>query len=328
MGLARAALVCLALLAPAFGNAAEPISVSSQTITRFKGANPGERVDGLIWRGGLQMGADHRQFGGISGLTFLDTDRFVMVSDEGWFISGRLELADGQPRNLIDVELEPIRNSSGNILPNRFSADAEAVTAIFRNGQPVAVRVGFENLTRVADFDLTDGRPGGAARPVTIPEWLSQLRTNESIESVCIAPPASPVAGSTLIITEAHSRQPGTWAATLLGVRDRGDLHLARSGAFNPTACAFLPNGDLLVLERGLFMLSFSTQIRRIPADHVQPGAVMDGEVILSASGRDVDNMEAMDVRTLSNGEVRITLVSDDNFNSFQRNLLLEFALP
>jgi len=32
--------------------------------------------------------------------------------------------------------------------------------------------VGFENLTRVADFDLVNGIPAGAAHEVLIPDWL------------------------------------------------------------------------------------------------------------------------------------------------------------
>ena len=96
----------------------------------------------------------------------------------------------------------------------------------------------------------------------------------------------------------------------------------------NPTDCAFLPNGDLLVLERGLAFLAFSMQIRRIPANEVRPGATLDGEIILSGSGSAVDNFEALGVRSLPDGQTRVTIVSDDNFNSFQRTLLLEFSFP
>lgn len=190
------------------------------------------------------------------------------------------------------------------------------------------MRVGFENLTRVADFALTDGRPGGAATEITIPDWLTDLRTNGAIESLCIAPPASPIAGSTLIITESHSAVPGTWAATLLGNRDRGELQLAIRGGLNPTDCAFLPDGDLLVLERGFAFLTFFVQLRRIPADQIHPGATMEGEVLFEAAGGDVDNFEALGVRTLPDGELRATIVSDDNFLGLQRTLLLDFTIP
>ncbi|WP_116652722.1 esterase-like activity of phytase family protein [Pelagibacterium sediminicola] len=303
--------------------AAEPVSITSTPIATFKGAAIGQPVDGLVFRGGFVMTGDRPEFGGLSSLAFLDAARFVMVTDEGRFVSGELT-----PAGLENVEIDVIRNSAGNPLPSKFSSDSEAIEVVFRDGAPATVRVGFEHLARLADFELANGRPHGAARPVAIPDWMTALRDNGSIESVCIAPPASPIAGSTLIIAEGHSRAPGTWAATLLGVHDKGDLHLVQSPGLNPTDCAFLPDGDLLVLERGLSFLTFSMQIRRIPAQTVRPGATLDGEIILVASGAQIDNMEGLGVRTLPDGEVRIAIVSDDNFNRFQRNILLDFALP
>ncbi len=319
----RSILMLASLLVVSPTPAAEHLTVTSAPITSFKGAAPGEPVDSLIFRGGFTLSSSHPDFGGLSGLSFLDASRFVAVTDTGNFVSGRLS-ADG----VHDVGIEIIRNSAGDPLPTKFSRDAEAVEVIFRDGAPVAVRVGFEHLARLADFDLVDGRPTGPARPVAIPDWVTALRDNDSIESVCIASPGSPIAGSTLIIAEGHSRQPGTWAATLLGVRDRGDLHLVQSPGVNPTDCAFLPDGDLLVLERGLGFLNFTMQIRWIPAGEVRPGAAMDGEVILRASGGEVDNFEGLGVRTMPDGEIRLTIISDDNFRGFQRTLLLDFALP
>ena len=332
----RGVLSCLLLTSllfsptptPAQSSSAEPITVSTRSITGFQRAAIGEPVDGLIFQGGLELNSSHPDFGGLSSLAFFDATHFVMVTDEGRFVSGALTLADGTPSEMMDVEIDVIRNSSGAPLPRKFAQDSEAVDIIFREDGTSVARVGFEHLTRIADFEITDGRPGGAAREIAIPDWLTALRTNESIESVCVAPPASPVAGSTLIITEAHSLAPGTWAATLLGNRDRGDLHLAKAGGVNPTDCAFLPDGDLLVLERSFAFLTFTAQIRRIDADQVRPGATMEGEVIFSASGGEIDNFEALGVRRLPNGETRLTIVSDDNFNSFQRTLLLDFTLP
>lgn len=285
-------------------------------------------ADQLIFRGGIQLSSDHPDFGGLSGLAFIDATRFVMVTDEGRFVSGSADLTDGVLSGLSDVEIDVIRNSGGDPLPRKFAQDSEAVEVIVRDGEPSAVRVGFEHLTRVADFDMRDGRPGGAAREVAIPDWLTDLRTNESIESVCIAPPASPVAGSTLIITEGHIRVPGAWAATLLGEADRGDLGLAREGWVNPTDCAFLPNGDLLVLERSFAFLTFTVQIRRIAAADVRAGATMEGDILLRHAGGEVDNFEGLGVRVLSDGETRVSIVSDNNFLGIQRTLLLDFALP
>jgi len=41
----------------------------------------------------------------------------------------------------------------------------------------------------------------------------------------------------------------------------------------------------------------------------------------------DLDNMEGIATRKGENGETLIYLISDDNFSSFQRTILLMFAL-
>jgi hypothetical protein len=309
---------------------AEEITVTSVPIDSFKDVGIGGRVDGLIWRGGIQLTSDSVQFGGLSGIVFTGPEQRVsFVSDQGWFISGQLIYDEsGRPLELVGVDASAIKNSKGEDLPRKYTRDAEAIAAIVRDGVVAAVRVGFENLTRVADFDVTDGRPGGAAREVGIPDWLSQLRTNSSLEAICVAPPASPVAGSTMLITEGKSTPDGNFAAHMLGHRDRGSFSIVKAEGLAPTDCAFLNNGDMLLLERGAGLFSFVMQVRRIPAAEVQPGAAITGDIILTASGGSIDNMEGIAVHTAPNGETRITIVADDNYNDWQRTLLLEFALP
>ncbi|HEY8594646.1 MAG TPA: esterase-like activity of phytase family protein [Devosiaceae bacterium] len=318
-----------ALLAGTSVHAAE-IAVDASRIETFAGRPPGERVGELIWRGGLHLTSPDSRFGGLSGITFTSAgNRLAMVSDRGNFVSGRLVYDKaGQPIDFTDMTIAPIENSGGKELPSAFSRDAEAIETVNRDGRPAAVRVGFENLTRVADFDLADARPTGPARPVTIPRELSAIRTNQSLEAVCIAPPASPIAGSTLLITESAAASDGAHAAWLLGRNDKGPLSLSDMAGSNPTDCAFLPNGDLLVLERGISLFSFTMHLRLIPAGEVRPSNTMTGRVILSGSGSDIDNMEGVAVHQGPDGETRILLVSDDNFNDWERTLLLEFALP
>src|SRR5690606_32179983 len=176
------------------------------------------------------------------------------------------------------------------------------------NGVPAAVRVGFENLTRVADFELVGSVPRGPASEVAIPEWLTNTRTNETLEAVCIAPPASPIAGSTLLLTEGVIDEDGLHAAWLLGRNDRRPLSYRSGSDTDPSECACLPNGDLLVLARGVGLLGFSMRLVRVPAADVKPGASMAGEVLLESRGRDIDNMEGVAVHTGQDGSTRITL--------------------
>jgi hypothetical protein len=325
----RAAIIAVALAAglPA---AAVEVTVTASPLTHFKDSAVGERVDGLIYRGGVALVSQEDTFGGLSGLTITGLgQQVVFVTDRGNFVSGQLAYDDGgQLFGFIGTQVEPMRNSKGDLLPRQFARDAEAVDTVYRDGVPVAVRVGFEHLTRVADFALADGVPGGAAREVNIPEWLTDLRTNETLETLCIAPPASPIAGSTLLLAEHALDAAGNHRGWLLGQNDRGPISYQDSPVVSPTDCAFLPNGDLLVLERGVSMLTFVMNLRRVPAAEVRPGNAMVGELLLSASGGTIDNMEALAVHTAPDGELRILIGSDNNFNDWQRTLLLEFALP
>lgn len=309
---------------------ADDETVVSTQIRTFLGAGIGQRVQGLVWRGGIEMKGTTDGFGGLSGMGFTGPDgRLVMVSDRGNFVSGQLIYDQaGAPLSLVGVRVTPILNSSGRELTRAYTRDAEAMTVLIRNDVPSAVRVGFENLTRVADFALVDGVPGGPAREVNIPDWLSDARTNASLEAVCLAPPASPVAGSTLLLTEGIIDDNGNHSAYLLGRADRGRLGYVPGQGTVPTDCAFLPDGDLLVLERGIAFLSFSMRLLRVPAAEVKAGAVMRGTELLYASGPDIDNMEALAVHAAPDGTTRITIGSDNNFNDWQRNLLMEFSLP
>jgi hypothetical protein len=324
-----AAVLLLATLQP-YAASAEDETVNALPITTFMSAEVGQPVQGLVWRGGLELHAASDAFGGLSGLGFTSDDgKLVMVSDRGRFVSGQLIYDEEQrPLSLVGVTIEPIQNSRGAALPRPYTRDAEALTVISRDGIPAAVRVGFENLTRVADFQLENGAPRGAATEVTIPDWLADTRTNQTLEAVCIAPDSSPVAGSTLLVTEGVVDDDGQHSAWLLGRNDKGPLSYLSSEGTNPTDCAFLPNGDLLVLERGIALLSFNMVLKRIPAADVKPGAHMQGEVLLTSSGGDIDNMEAVAVHAGPDGSTRITLVSDNNFNDWERSLLLEFSLP
>lgn len=326
----RLAAIAAALLAGLMPVSGVEVSVTASPVTHFKDVTVGQKVDGLIFRGGIALVSQDDTFGGLSGLTMTGPDQqVVFVSDRGNFVSGKLVYDDaGQLFGLIGVRVEPMRNSKGEVLPRQYARDAESVDTVYRDGEPVAVRVGFENLTRVADFALTDGLPGGPAREVAIPDWLSDLRTNETLESVCIAPPASPIAGSTLLLTEEALDENGNHRGWLLGQNDKGPIAYQNSPVVNPTECAFLPNGDLLILERGVSMLSFVMNLRRVPAAEVRPDNLMVGELLLSATGGTIDNMESMTVHTAPDGELRILIGSDNNFNDWQRSLLLEFALP
>lgn len=172
-------------------------TVTAVQISTFMTAEVGQPVQGLIWRGGIELQSPSDTFGGLSGITFTGADgRLVMVSDRGNFVTGQLVYDEaGRPLSLVGVRINPIPNSQGDELPRAFARDAEAIDVVVRDGLPAAVRVGFENLTRVADFPLVDGVPSGAARPISIPEWLSNTRTMQASSRSALRRPPPPSPG-------------------------------------------------------------------------------------------------------------------------------------
>lgn len=251
-----------------------------------------------------------------------------MVTDTGRFVSGRLRYGENAaPIAIEDATIERVKNSKGVNLPTIFSRDPESLDTIYRDGKAVAVRVGFEHLTRVADFNLIDGKPRGAAKEYTIPSWITRQRNNGSLESLCIAPTNSPVAGSTLMILEDVRDQNGNHRAWLSGKRDGGILSVRAENGFRPTACAFTQTGDLLILYRDVGIFGFSMQLRMVKAQDVQKGNALFGEKLLDANGGDVDNMEGLATHLGPKGETIITILSDDNFRGWERTLLLQFEL-
>jgi hypothetical protein len=101
-------------------------------------------------------------------------------------------------------------------------------------------------------------------------------------------------------------------------------------GEFQITDAAALADGGLLLLERSFnWSEGVKMRLRRLEPAAVAPGAVTKGEVLIEADmAYEIDNMEGLSVREGPEGELLITMISDDNFNTFlQRTVLLEFAL-
>ena len=98
---------------------------------------------------------------------------------------------------------------------------------------------------------------------------------------------------------------------------------------FDVTDGAFLPDGDLLLLERRFDLAhGIGMQIRRIAGSDIKPGAVVDGNVIFQAGPNlQIDNMEGLDVFRAADGTIHLIIVSDDNHSILERNLMLEFRL-
>ncbi len=91
----------------------------------------------------------------------------------------------------------------------------------------------------------------------------------------------------------------------------------------------FCPMAICLLLERRFsYSTGIAMRIRRVRQSDIRPGALVDGRVLVRADmGYQIDNMEGLAVHRSAQGEIILTMVSDDNFSIVQRTILLQFAL-
>lgn len=322
------ALVLAAAMPPALADADADgdVEVRSRVITDFKIGSDQSRFGPLEFLGGLEMVSPQRLFGSLSSIRLRsDKTDFVGVLDTGHWMTGRIERdPQGRLSGLADVAITPMKNRDGQSFEGKGHMDAEGVAL---HGEQILVS--FEQEHRVDVYPDPGFETSPAIDTIPIPFAKRSLRGNRGFETIAIAPVDSALKGGTLIVAERSLDIDGNAYAAILGGPLKGRLSLAHYGDFDATDGAFLPNGDLLLLERRFNVAEgIGMRIRRIKAADIRPGAVMDGSILLQADfSYQIDNMEGLDVFATEDGTMHVVIVSDDNHSILQRNLMLEFRL-
>lgn len=325
--LAAMALTLVVLTPATIGASAPDLPVTATPIQNFLFGSSETRFGKLEFLGGLALRSSDSQFGAISSIRFRpDARSFVAVLDTGHWMTGAIQrdAATGALSGVTHLQIDPMLNESGN--PARRKVDMDAEGLALRGDR---LYVSYEQFHRIAiypDRDLADARPRGRL-PHLIPN--SELRRNGGLETLVASPENSPLKGALVTVAEDSLDQDGNLFAAVLEGPLKGLFKVKRHGSFAVTDGAFLPDGDLLLLERR-FNLSegIGMRIRRIAGRDIHPGAIIDGETLIEAGpSYQIDNMEGMDVLPQQDGSTHIIVVSDDNRSFLQRNLVLEFKL-
>lgn len=333
----RIALLLLAGVAAAAAGAATPavarpatpevVSIETTPIRDFDVNRRGvTRFGSLEFLGGLVLSAASRQFGGFSGILDLGGGELLLVSDDCYWMSGRLVSdASGAPVDFATGRIEPLIAPEGGPIKHKQMCDPEAATIDTSRGVPRYL-VSLEHGGMILDYPAPPF--GNMPSKIAQPPGFATAPENGRGEAIAVVPAGRPYAGSIVTFVES----PGDDGRVEGGIRVDGrwrPLSITAPGGYSITDAAFLPGGDLLVLERRLQLLTgLGMRIRRIPADTIRPDAVLDGEVLLQAGmAFEIDNMEGLAVGVDGAGRTVLTLVSDDNRSSFQRTLLLRFVL-
>ncbi|MBV1887406.1 MAG: esterase-like activity of phytase family protein, partial [Parvibaculaceae bacterium] len=289
----------------------------------------------LKYLGGIELSSPNANFGGLSGL-HIDASgaQLLAISDQGHWLSAHIQVNDaGLPIGLDEAVLAPLLDETGAVLNGKANTDAEGLAVHETTAGAHEACVSFERKHRVLCYTYPGTKtPKGAARKRALPtSFTSQLENNGSLETLLFMEGEGE---KETLLTIAEQSQAGKHAALLF----TDNMHVANSIAQQPpyaiTDAARIPStGDLLLLERRYSPLAgVGLSLRRITQaewsqkpPRTQP---LEGEVLLNVGNRySIDNMEGLSVAEKPDGSIWLHMISDDNFNSLQRTLLLTFEL-
>lgn len=293
--------------------------------TLMQGFEPGSLHMGVRFLGALELPS--ARFGGIelaglSGLAYdADEDIVYALSDRGALFHLRLHMEGERLADVTVLAAHPLRDGAGNALRGR-AADSEGLAALdARNGQPGDTRllVSFERQVRVAEY-----RPDGRLnRELTLPDSIAGagfVSPNRGLESVL-----GDNAGNVYVAPERPLRGESARTLPLLALDGRRFDYPLASHDSAVVAMDFMPDGELLLLERDLDLMSFRllTRLRLVRGlDGTSPGGLLSASDLATfdtPGGWRIDNFEGL---TRLEGE-RFLMVSDDNQHVLQRTLLV-----
>ena len=309
-----------------------PVEVRVHPIERFHPFSSATRFGKLEFLGGVQVASADPLFGGWSGVRLMG-ERIVVISDAGYWFDARTVREGDRLLDLEAVRITPMLDGNGRPFDAKWKIDAEGfehlppgITGPVGVTSTASWLVSTERDVRLLHFD---GDPFATPVPArvlfrpTIP-----LRGNRALEAV--AARITQDAFLLLTLSEDSRDERGDVPGLLVdGMRSAPQpIAVRKRGRYAITAAAFLPDGDLLILERRFDLAAGpGMRIRRIEGRTIRSGAALDGDVLIEAAlPHQIDNMEGLAVSPHPQGH-RLTLVSDDNRSMLQRTLVLEFLL-
>jgi hypothetical protein len=326
----RTALIFLAA-APVWPSRVEPaamqqIEIRSRSISRFLIGSDQKQFGPFEFIGGLEMTANSRHFGALSAFRFLKPGSgFIGVADTGfWFFGTVARDSGGRPTGIADFRMEEMVDQAGAVISEKWDVDAEGLDV-----KDDVATVGLERNHRIAQYWIDPDSMGASFRQLDFLVPSYELRKNRGFETVAHALADGPHKGGLVVVSEKSLDKEGNIFGAIIEGPDKGIFTVKREGSFDITDGAFLPDGDLLLLERSFSMAGgVKMRLRRIPGEAIAKETLADGPVLLQADmSYQIDNMEAMDVWRRDDGAWIVSLMSDDNHSLLQRNLYLEFRL-
>jgi len=274
----------------------------------------------LVWISSLTWNEDHETHGGYSGLHVSENGgRFIAITDRGDIAQGTFTRTHGKLTSAKTVEhdfLKPApwsQNLGAGGRATEYNSDAEGL-AVASDG---SFWVSFEGHHRLRHFTQLGATPQGVRNH---PDF-KKFQDNSGMEALAID------SKNRLYTLPERS---GKWTRPFPVYRKAGKdwerwTSLPRRDRFLPTGADIGPDGRFYLLERQFeFLRGFATRIRRF--DLTETGFTNEVTLLTSGFGA-YGNTESISVWNAPDGSLRLTLLTDDNFNLLQSTRFHEFAL-
>jgi hypothetical protein len=269
----------------------------------------GTYISSFVWH------SPDAKHGGFSGLEMSDDGlSFSAISDRAGWVQGKIERNTAGKITAIQTGgIAPILDKNAGPLRGQ-RADTEGL-AIAPNGRSY---ISFEGkgAARVMAFDSLS-RPG---QDLPRPPEFATLRANAALEALAID------ANGTLYTLPESPRGDGAYPV-FRHKKGKWDskLSLPRTKGFDAVGADFGPDGRFYLLERGFHgIMGFSSRVRSFA---LSAKGFTDERVELETTPATHDNLEGIAVWRNPAGEIRLTMISDDNFFWAQRTELVEYRV-
>lgn len=252
-------------------------------------------------------------FGGFSGLEVsADGAGFTTISDRGALATGRFRREAGRIAGIDEATLTRLGNTFGRVV-DPFMADAEGL-AIDGQGR---IFISFEGYHRVWTYPTLDRA-----------EWVPVAPAFEAIPNENGGLEALAVDGQGRL--HAIPERSGQLTRPFPVYRLEGEtwtqpFSIPRSDGFLMVGADFDDEGRLYTLERGFSGFGFRSRVRRFT---LKDDRIVQDDTLLTTHTLRHDNLEGLSVWRDAEGDIRLTMISDDNFQPIQRTEFVEYRVP
>ena len=238
-------------------------------------------------------------------------ETFVAIGDNAQVLDGRFQRENGRLTGVVRAPIGALQDVDGVAFfrkPQNTLGDSEGL-ALIDGGYAIS----FERDHRVMIY-----RDGAVPKRVELPRDIQSAGENGGVEALAVD-----AMGRLIAIPDTRTGRANgfpVWRQTTTGWEVLGEI--ARTQGFAPVGADIGPRGRLFVLERAFRGIGFQSRIRVFAPDALTP----EGQLLWATPVRAYDNLEGISVWQDPEG-LRVTMISDDNYNWFQRTEIVEFRL-